>query len=302
MNKSKSQLPKYDPLDKRLNAIRADISDARLEQKVKADRFVKGNEARIIAPICDLKLERDFASETQHQLLRGEEILVFDVGDGWAWVQSKCDGYVGYILDGTFSSHDNAMLLTHVVQVAMTFCYPGPELRNPPLCSLSMGARVVVTGSETVRGTEYSLLSDGSAIIAKHLRGVGEHNSDFVAVSELFLHTPYLWGGASGAGIDCSSLVQLSMRMCGREVLRDADLQGATIGEEIDSGDNFANLQRGDLIFWRGHVAIHKGSIHKVPQLIHSSGHTMSVAIEPLQEALERITYLYEKPIGFRRP
>lgn len=302
MSSTKSNLPILDPLDKRLNAWREDIADEKLRGKIESKKFVKAKPGRVVAPIFDIKSEPDIYGQTQHQLLRGESVSVFDVKDGWAWVQSERDGYVGYVPEQVISMSDISMVLTHTVCVPMTFCYPQAELRAPPLYSLSMGSSVIVTGSETVRGTDYALLQDGSAIIAKHLRPVNDYEQDFVTVCEHLIHTPYLWGGSSGFGIDCSGLIQLSMRMCGREELRDSDMQAATIGEEIDPGDNLQNLHRGDLIFWRGHAGVHKGSTHKIPQIIHASGHTMTVASEPIHEALERIEYLYEKPIGFRRP
>ncbi len=300
--KNKSALPELDPLDKRLNAIRSDIVDENLRHKIKAKSYVSGKAGRVMVPVCNLVAEPDFNAQTQHQLLRGEEVMIFDKADGWAWVQSLRDGYVGYVPQQAISTANNAMLLTHVVHVPMTFCYPQAELRSPPLYSLSMGSRVIVTGSQTVRGTTYSLLAEGGAIIASHLRKVNHHDKDVVEICERLVNIAYLWGGASGFGLDCSGLIQLAMRMCGHEVLRDSDMQAATIGKVIDAGDNYHNLQRGDLIFWNGHVAVHKGTIHKVPHIIHASGHTMSVAIEPLHTALERIEYLYEKPIGYRRP
>lgn len=302
MNNQQSSLPTLDPLDKRLNAFRDDLADQKLQQKVKVKKYVVANKGRVMAPVCNLIAKPEPHAQTQHQLLRGEEVSVFDTAQGMAWVQTSSDGYVGYIPQQAISTTDNAMLLTHTVRVPVTFCYPQPELRAPPLYALSMGSKVIVTGSETIRGTGYSLLAEGGAIITKHLTAVGDHHKDFVQICEQLLNIPYLWGGASGFGIDCSGLIQLAMRMCGKEVLRDSDMQAATIGVEIDPGKNLENLQRGDLIFWRGHVAIHKGTVHKIPHIIHASGHTMNVAVEPIHEALERIEYLYEKPIGFRRP
>src|SRR5262249_23754052 len=140
------------------------------------------------------------------------------------------------------------------------------------------------------------LLASGEAIIEKHLAPLAWRANDFVAVAETLLETPYLWAGASGFGIDCSGLVQLSMRMVGRDVLRDSDLQAATVGEPVERS---AGLRRGDLVFWNGHVAIMTGP----DAIIHANGHTMTVAREGLDQAIDRVAYLYGRgPTGFRRP
>jgi cell wall-associated NlpC family hydrolase len=148
------------------------------------------------------------------------------------------------------------------------------------------------------RGTRYALLSTGEAMISGHLRPAGEFSEDYVAVAETLLMTPYLWGGSTAFGIDCSGLVQLAMRMTGRNVLRDTDMQAATIGEPIMSGEGYSGLRRGDLVFWKGHVAI----MTDERTMIHANGHTMLVSREGLTEAIDRIGYLYGGPTGFRRP
>ena len=135
-------------------------------------------------------------------------------------------------------------------------------------------------------------------MIAKHLAPAGKFAADYVEVAETLLHTPYLWGGVSGFGIDCSGLVQLSMRMAGKSVLRDSDMQAATIGDRARSRRGFRGARRGDLVFWNGHVGI----MADPDTLIHASGHTMTVAREPLRQAIDRIGYLYGGPTGFRRP
>jgi cell wall-associated NlpC family hydrolase len=161
-----------------------------------------------------------------------------------------------------------------------------------------MGSTLAVTGTAETRGTLYALLPSGEAVIAKHVRPLDEHAGDYVAIAEDFLGTPYLWGGVSGFGIDCSGLVQLAMRMTGRDVLRDSDMQAAGLGEAFDPGPDRSGLRRGDLVFWKGHVAIMTDSRN----MVHANGHTMLVSREGLQEAIERIGYLYGGPTGFRRP
>ena len=168
-----------------------------------------------------------------------------------------------------------------MVSVPRTFLYPGPDLRFPVSGATVDGVGVTVTGATETRGTHYALLPSGEAIIAGHLRPVAEASTDYVSVAETFLGTPYLWGGASGFGIDCSGLVQLAMRMAGRQVLRDSDMQAATIGEPLDPGPDFAGLRRGDLVFWKGHVAI----MTDAETMIHANGHTMLVSREGLKDA-----------------
>ena len=147
---------------------------------------------------------------------------------------------------------------THVVSVPRTFLYPQADLKLPPWPASCRWARPSrSTGLAVTRGTRYACLpSRRGACPGASQAAWTTHADDFVAVAETLLHTPYLWGGATPFGIDCSGLVQLSMRMAGRSVLRDTDMQAETIGEPLDPGSDFSNLRRGDLVFWKGHVAI----------------------------------------------
>jgi cell wall-associated NlpC family hydrolase len=282
--------------DARLHAFRSDLADARLKGEVAADRFVAGRPARIVASVADIRKAPRPDAGVNTQLLFGDDVLVFEDAEGWAWIQAERDGYVGYVADTVLGGRDHAP--THVVSVPRTFLYPGPDLRLPLSGQLSMGSALTVTGAAETRGTHYALLPSGEAVISGHLRPLGEPAADYVAVAEAFLGTPYLWGGASGFGIDCSGLVQLAMHMACRQVLRDTDMQAATIGEPLDSGPDSAELRRGDLVFWKGHVAI----MTDPETMIHANGHTMLVSREGFKEAVARIGYLYGGPTGFRRP
>jgi cell wall-associated NlpC family hydrolase len=282
--------------DARLHAFRSDLADARLKGEVAADRFVVGGPARIAAPVADVRKAPRPDAGVNTQLLFGDDVLVFEDAEGWSWIQAERDGYVGYVADTVLGLRDRAP--THLVSVPRTFLYPGPDLRFPVSGQLSMGSAVTVTGATETRGTQYALLPSGEAIIAGHLRPIPEASTDYVSVAESFLGTPYLWGGASGFGIDCSGLVQLAMRMTGRQVLRDSDMQAASIGQPLDPGPDYAGLRRGDLVFWKGHVAI----MTDADTMIHANGHTMLVSREGLKDAIARIGYLYGGPTGFRRP
>ena len=278
-------------LDRRLHAFRPDLADEALEGQVEAARFVAGEPARVTVPVAPLRPAPDLARGIDTELLMGETVRVFDRAGGFAWVKADQDGYVGYLPEALLGPPQDP---THWVTVPRTFVYPEAELRKVPIAALSMGSRITVVGVAETRGTRYCLLSDGGAVIANHCRPVGEVvGTDYVSVAQTFCETPYLWGGRSGFGIDCSGLVQLSMMMVGKAAPRDSDMQ-AGFGKEIAREE----LRRGDLVFWKGHVGI----MENEEVLLHANGHTMSVARENLNAAIERIGWLYDRPTGYRRP
>ncbi len=283
-------------LDRRLHAYRPDLADIALRGKVDAAAFTEGTRKRVIVPVSDLRSKPELPNGPQSQILFGDEVTVFEQANGWSWVQSLRDGYVGYIPDAELGDTGNAP--THRICVPRTFIYSGADLRFRHTRALSLGSAVEITEFVENRGSRYGMLADGTAIFARHLRAIDETVADYVTTAESLLNTPYLWGGTSGFGIDCSGLVQLAMLDAGRNVLRDSDMQGDHLGEILDAGADYANLQRGDLVFWPGHVAI----MANPDMMIHANGHTMTVAYEGLREGIERIAYLYDLPSHFRRP
>lgn len=282
-------------LDKRLNAFRSDLADESLRGQVEADRFVTGQPMRIADPVVDVRSEPRGDAGMTTQFLFGDDVLVFEDDNGWCWVQNERDGYVGYVVDTSLDRR--AEEPTHIVIAPRTFVYVGSDLRYPRTNALSMGSLVTITGGQERRNTLYAMLPSGEALIAKHLVPIDLVTQDHVAVAESLMHTPYLWGGVSGFGLDCSGLVQLSLLMTGQGVLRDTDLQAASVGDLIEPDKDYYNLKRGDFVFWKGHV----GMMASHSTLLHASGHSMSVTLEPLRDAIERIAYLYGNPTAVRR-
>lgn len=268
--------------DRRLHPVRPDLAAAAYEGKAAAARFVQGEKKQVGRDLLDLRPEPRLDCGVDTQALYGEGFTVFEeTPEGWAWGQLQTDGYVGWVsAEGLRSWHAP----THRVRALRSYRYPAAELKSPPLGLVSMGALVTVTTYETVRGLDYALLADGSAMVAKHLAPLEQRQADWVAVAEEFLGTPYLWAGRSSLGLDCSALVQLAAQAGGISLLRDSDMQETTAGDPLEH-TALAALERGDLIFWKGHVAIAQGA----GLILHANGHTMTVASEPFEEAAARI-------------
>jgi cell wall-associated NlpC family hydrolase len=279
--------------DRRLNAYRPDLAEEGLRGTVTAERYVAGTPARVAEPVAALRPRPDHAAGIDTQLLFGEDVRVLDRADGWAWVKSDFDGYVGYLPEAALA--EDELAVTHVIAVPRSFAYSGPDLKTPAAFALSIGSRLTVIGESETRGTRYLTLAGGQSVVAGHCLVLGETGSDdYVSVAARFLETPYLWGGRAGFGLDCSALVQLAMMMTGRTAPRDSDMQAAGLGTPIERED----LVRGDLVFWKGHVAIMEDD----KTILHANGHTMTVAREGLDAAIERIGWLYQQPTGYRRP
>jgi len=271
-------------LDHRLNAYSAALADGRLRDKVTAAAYTEGAVRQVTAAVAPMHRQAGGDAAIESQVLFGETVRVFDESDGWAWCQLETDGYVGFVPRSALGPDGEPA--THRVAALLTPLYPEAELRRPPLKMLSIGSRVTITGTASVRDLDYALLADGSAVAAGHLLPLGETiGADYVSVAEGFSGLPYLWAGRSGSGVDCSGLVQLARMMTGSCPLRDSDMQEKTLGTALDISRGLPPLIRSDLVFWQGHVGIMSDS----DTLLHASGRAMSVVKDPVGEVVARL-------------
>ncbi|MEW6435933.1 MAG: NlpC/P60 family protein [Pseudomonadota bacterium] len=271
----------YDP---RLTPARPDLAAAHLRGRVEAARFVEGRAMHLRAEIADLRRVPSPDAPIDTQVLFGEDVMLYDEHEGWAWVQLAADHYVGYLSRDALAEGSAAP--THRVGVNRTFIYPGANMKLPAQAALPRGAAVQVGDTQVGDANDdFARLAEGGFVFAAHLTPLDATVADFVAVAENFLGSPYLWGGKTSLGIDCSGLVQIALAAAGRAAPRDTDLQEAALGRALPIGDRHDPLRRGDLVFWKGHVGI----MRDAESLLHANGHHMLVAAEPLADARARI-------------
>lgn len=266
-------------MDRRLTPANGRVAATSLAGLVVADRFVDGIPAEVAVPVLDLC--RTPGGQRERQLIWGDALTIYDEEGTSAFVQSDKDGYVGYV--------DRAALRprgipTHRVATPSTHLYEAESIKSRNLAHLSFGSRIVVT-AERLKFWE---TPDGY-IPKKHLRPLDRPFSDPPTVAQLFFGTPYLWGGNSICGIDCSGLVQAAYLACGIPCPGDSDLQRADLGAPLPED---AARRRGDLYFWTGHV----GLLVDEGTLLHANAHHMAVAYEPIDQAILRIETQGEGP------
>lgn len=277
--------PAFDP---RLVAARPDLAAAHLAGKVEASRFVAGTLMQVCEEIAPLYPRPSREDSLATQVLFGEQVMVYEQDEeGWAWGQLIRDDYVGYLPAEALRPVRSEA--THRVAVPRTLVYPWRSLKLPVLGALPLGARVEVAAVKD----DFAEVAGLGHVFLGHLAPRDTAETDFVTVAEWFLQAPYLWGGKTWLGLDCSGLVQIALGAAGVAAPRDTDLQEAGIGEAIDVGPDLAGLRRGDLVFWKGHVGI----MRDATTLLHANAHHMQVASEPLAVARERILAKGDGPV-----
>jgi hypothetical protein len=275
----------YDP---RITPARPDLAASHLAGKVEAARFVDGQVREIADALAPLRRAPTPDAELGTEALKGERITIYESNDeGWSWGQLASDRYVGWL--PTSALRDPGPPPTHRVAVPRTLVFPGPSIKLPPLEGLSLGCRLAIGRIDG----PLAVTDTNGFVPASHLKPLEIREPDFVGVAERFIGVPYLWGGKSSLGLDCSALVQLALSACGIACPRDSDMQERALGAAVAMSD----LQRGDLVFWQGHVAIARDAT----TLVHANVFHMAVAVEPVADAIPRIRAAGSEVTSVRR-
>jgi hypothetical protein len=276
--------------DPRITPARGDLAAKHLAGVVEAQRFVEGKEYEIGAAQAPVRKAPSHEAPLLTEALKGERLTIYDIGEeGWAWGQLAGDGYVGFVPASALGACGPPA--THKVTALRTLVLPGPSIKLPPMETLSFGCRLVIARMDE----PFAITASGGHVPVVHLAPVETVETDFVAVAERFLGTPYLWGGKTSLGLDCSGLLQLALAACGIPCPRDSDMQEQALGSARPH--ELEPLRRGDLLFWKGHVAI----VRDEATLVHANAHHMAVAFEATAPAIARIRAAGSEVTSVRR-
>jgi cell wall-associated NlpC family hydrolase len=281
--------PGFDP---RVTPWRAEVAAKHLEGKVEAVRFVDGRAMAVITPQAPLRREPRPDALLDTEALKGERVTIYDTNaEGWAWGQLAADYHVGWLPSAALGPPGPEP--THKVVALRTFVFPGPSIKLPPLEALPFGATLDVARMQE----RMAITPSGGYVPTAHLAPIDAKERDFVGVAERFVGTPYLWGGKTALGLDCSGLVQIALAACGVSCPRDSDMQERALGVPINHQASSFKFARGDLVFWAGHVAIARDR----DTLVHANAFHMAVVIEPAAEAISRIRGIGSAVTSVRR-
>jgi cell wall-associated NlpC family hydrolase len=265
--------------DPRITPARADLAAAHLEGKVEAALFAVGTLREAMRGRVALRAEPSTRSRMESELLFGERFTVYETANDWAWGQSALDNYVGYVAANDL--HDASVEPDHRVTAVLTPLLPAPDFKRAARDMLPMNAKVKILE----RDGRYARIAPDGFVFAGHLAPIDRRAPDWVAVAERFRGVPYVWGGKTVAGVDCSGLIQSSLEAGGIASPRDADMQELALGAAIAIPPDLSGLIRGDIVFWKDHV----GVMLDAATLLHANAFYMAAAVEPLADAVRRI-------------
>lgn len=269
-------------LDLRVNAYRPDLAAVSLRSRYQAGRYVKPQIYRCTAGRLPVYAARDLSGRMISELRYGEFADVYETTDGVTWLQNRTDQYVGYAsAEGLSELVANP---SHQINVLRTFLYSEADIKSPPLDGLMLGSMVDVVEQAGQGGDAMARLGPGGWVCMKHLAAIGPLEADYVTTAGRLLGAPYLWGGRSPLGVDCSGLVQFALNLADLECPRDSDMQEAAFGRPLEGDWQAHDYRRGDIVFFKGHVGIMTTASH----IIHANAHHMQVAVEPLAELVAR--------------
>ncbi|MBK5921970.1 hypothetical protein CCR80_13095 [Rhodothalassium salexigens] len=280
--------------DPRLTPARPDLAAASLRGRVDAERFVDGVPHRVVWGRAPVRSAPHVDAGLMTELLYGAAVTVFDEAEGFAWTQAAADGYVGYIPAAALEPGPQRP--SHRFTARQGHLYPKPDIKHPPRIRVYFGARLCTRPGDHPPG--FLALADGDFVPVQHVAPVAALADEPAAVAEWFLGAPYLWGGGSAEGLDCSALIQIAFDACGRAVPRDSDLQWQALsrtGRAVAP----ASAARGDVAFFPGHVGI----LVAPGRLLHANATHMAVTVDPLDDVVAWLARDHAEPLtGIVRP